>query len=178
VRAANAQDALIAELLMEMEAAAMTADDGSMARATRLLSVGNPVAAISGFQPTAGLLQVCFSPLVAFEVTPQVGAIPSPVTVWALSPTHSPHASSLSVRLQRCGARLLRTLGDGLAALVTRARTGMRIAPELMDATQEAMGGAHFLINQLVAARVAEPALATALATLVRPKSIRIRLVR
>ena len=66
--AANAQDALIAELLTETEAAAVTADDGSMARATRLISVGNPVAAISGFQPTAGLLQVCLSPLVAFEV--------------------------------------------------------------------------------------------------------------
>jgi len=83
-----------------------------------------------------------------------------------------------ALHLQRGGARLLRALGDGLAGLVTRARTGVRIAPELMDATQEAMGGAYFLINQLVAARVDEPVLATALATVVRPKSIRIPLVR
>jgi hypothetical protein len=51
---AAAQDALVAALLAETEAATADVDDGSMARAVRLVGVGNPVAAISGFQPTAG----------------------------------------------------------------------------------------------------------------------------
>jgi hypothetical protein len=51
--------------------------------------------------------------------------------------------------------------------MVRHARAGQRIAPELMDAAQEAMGGAYFLLGQLVATLPPAAVLAAALATVV-----------